>query len=86
LLLRNLQLVELLRGIGARHGRRPGEVAIAWRLTNAAVAGAIVGVRNPDQVSGIIGALEFRLSPDEVNEIESALHEKRMPNAVCKES
>jgi aryl-alcohol dehydrogenase-like predicted oxidoreductase len=86
LLSRNLQLVELLRGIGARHGRRPGEVAIAWTLNNPAVTGAIVGVRNPAQVAGVVGAMEFRLTPDEVKEIESALDEPRMPNAMSKES
>jgi aryl-alcohol dehydrogenase-like predicted oxidoreductase len=85
LLSRNLQLVERLRGIGARHGRRPGEVAIAWTLNHPAVKGAIVGVRNPGQVAGIVGAMQFRLTPDEVKEIESALQETRMPKAVCKE-
>jgi aryl-alcohol dehydrogenase-like predicted oxidoreductase len=73
LLSRNLELVELLRTIGARHGRGPGEVAIAWVLANPAVTGAIVGVRSSKQVDGIIGALEFRLSSDEMTEIESAL-------------
>ncbi len=29
---RNLELVELLREIGNRHGSSPGEVAIAWIL------------------------------------------------------
>ena len=73
LLSRNLKLVELLRELGARHGRTPGEVAIAWTLNNSAVTGAIVGVRSPKQVSGVVGALEFRLSPGEVTEIETAL-------------
>lgn len=86
LLSRNFELVELLRGIGARHGRGPGEVAIAWTLNHPAVTGAIVGVRNPAQVAGIVGAMEFRLTPDEVKEIESALQETRMPKAACKES
>jgi aryl-alcohol dehydrogenase-like predicted oxidoreductase len=86
LLSRNLQLVERLRGIGARHGRRPGEVAIAWTLHHPAVTGAIVGVRNPGQVAGIVGAMQFRLAPDEVKEIESVLQETRMPKAVCKEN
>lgn len=63
---RNLQTVEGLREIGCRHGRTPGEIAIAWTLANPAVTGAIVGVRNPRQVEGILGALQFRLSPDEV--------------------
>jgi aryl-alcohol dehydrogenase-like predicted oxidoreductase len=68
---RNLELVELLRKIGDRHGRTPGEVAIAWTLNNPAVTAAIVGVRKPEQVAGIAGALEFRLSPEEVAEIEA---------------
>ncbi len=73
LLSRNLHLVDLLREIGARHGRNPGEVAIAWTLANPGVTGAIVGFRSPKQVEGVIGALEFRLSDDEIAEIETAL-------------
>ena len=66
----NLEMVERLRSIGARHGRSPGETAIAWTLNNPAVTGAIVGARNPKQVDGIIGAMDFRLSPQEVAELE----------------
>ncbi|MBV8831863.1 MAG: aldo/keto reductase [Acidobacteriaceae bacterium] len=71
LLSRNLQLVEILRAIGNRHGRSPGEVALAWTLHNPAVTAAIVGLRRPDQLKGTIGALEFRLADEEVAEIES---------------
>ena len=67
---RNLELAELLRKIGQRHGRTPGEVAIAWTLNNPAVTAAIVGVRRPDQVDGVAGALEFRLSAEEIAAIE----------------
>ena len=70
---RNLQLVELLRSIGERHGRTPGEMAIAWTSRNPAVTAAIVGLRSPQQVSGIIGAAEFRLSSEEIGEIENFL-------------
>jgi aryl-alcohol dehydrogenase-like predicted oxidoreductase len=75
LLTRNLGLVELLREIGARHGRTAGEVAIAWTLRHPAVTGAIVGMRSAAQVDGVIGAAEFRLSPNEVSEIERYLQE-----------
>ena len=68
---RNLQLVDLLRSIGKRYGRTPGEVAIAWTLRNPAVTAAIVGLRRPEQVSGIIGAGEFRLGSEEIGEIDS---------------
>ncbi len=69
----NLELVELLRSIGERNGRTPGEVALAWTLHNPAVTGAITGMRRPDQVSGVVGALSFRLSDSEATEIESFL-------------
>jgi aryl-alcohol dehydrogenase-like predicted oxidoreductase len=70
LLSRNLELAELLRAIGKRHGRTPGEVAIAWTLRHPAVTAAIVGMRSADQVDGVIGAADFRLSPAELAEVE----------------
>jgi aryl-alcohol dehydrogenase-like predicted oxidoreductase len=70
---RNLELVELLRQIGMRNGQSAGEVAIAWTLANPVVTAAIVGVRRPDQVSGIIGAAAFRLSEAELGEIQQFL-------------
>jgi aryl-alcohol dehydrogenase-like predicted oxidoreductase len=72
---RNLKLVEVLRRIGERDGRTPGEVAIAWTLNNSAVTGAIVGLRRAGQVQGTVGAMHFRLSPDEVSEIERFLEQ-----------
>jgi len=71
LLSKNLELADLLRGIGQRHGRTAGEVAIAWALRHPAVTAAIVGMRNSSQVDGVIGAADFRLSPQELDEIES---------------
>lgn len=66
----NLKVVERLRTVGARHGRSPGEAAIAWTLRNEAVTGAIVGARSAKQVDGIIGAMDFRLTPEEAAEVE----------------
>ncbi len=68
-LTRNLKLVDLLRAIGARHGRAPGEVAIAWVLRHPAVTAAIVGLRSPAQFEGVRGAVTFRLSQEEAGEI-----------------
>ena len=68
---RNLELVRAAAGHRRRHGRSPGEVAVAWVLRNPAVTGAIVGARRPGQVSGVVGAAEFRLSPRELAEIEA---------------
>jgi aryl-alcohol dehydrogenase-like predicted oxidoreductase len=68
---RNLELAELLKKIGARHGRSAGEAAIAWTLRHPAVTGAIVGMRSARQAEGVLGALEFRLSEEEAREIEA---------------
>ncbi len=71
LLSRNLALVEKLREIGARHGRTPGEVAIAWCLRRPEVTAAIVGLRSPKQLEGVKGAATFRLTPEELAEIQA---------------
>jgi aryl-alcohol dehydrogenase-like predicted oxidoreductase len=72
---RNLALVDLLREIGGRHDRSPGEVAIVWTLRQSTVTGAIVGARRPSQVDGIIGAAEFRLTEQELAELATFLNE-----------
>jgi aryl-alcohol dehydrogenase-like predicted oxidoreductase len=66
---KNLELVERLKEIGARHGRSSGEVAIAWVLRNPVVTGAIVGARSAKQVEGVFGAGDFRLNAEEIQEI-----------------
>ena len=73
LLSRNLGVVEVLRGIGERHSRRPGEVAIAWTLRDPVVTGAIVGMRSAEQAKQIVRSAEFRLTADEILEIEKYL-------------
>lgn len=67
---RNLALVERLRTVGARYGRSPGEVAIAWTLRHSAVTGAIVGVRTAAQADGVMRAGDLQLSAADIAEIE----------------
>jgi len=69
---KNLELVERLRRVGARHGRGPGEVAIAWVLRHSAITGAIVGARNGKQSESIMRAGDLKLSAEEIAEIETA--------------
>jgi aryl-alcohol dehydrogenase-like predicted oxidoreductase len=68
---KNLELVEHLRQIGARHDRTAGEVAIAWTLRNSAVTAAIVGARNAKQAEIVFRAGDFRPSSQEILEIEA---------------
>ena len=72
---RNLELVGLLEEIGEGHGSSPAEFAIAWSLRHPGVTAAIVGGRRPDQVDGIIGAAELRLSEKDLDRVEAFLAE-----------
>lgn len=69
---KNIELVERLRKVGVRHGRGPGEVAIAWVLRHPAITGAIVGARNAKQAEGVMRAGELKLTAEEIAEIEGA--------------
>ena len=67
---RNFNIVEKLKEIGNKHGRNPGEIAIAWILSNPAVTGAIVGARNEKQAIGVYHASEFELSREDIKIID----------------
>src|SRR5438309_10951332 len=69
---KNIELVERLRKVGARHGRSPGEVEIAWVLRHPAISGGIVGVRNANQAEGVMRAGELKLTIEEIAEIDGA--------------
>ena len=70
-LTKNLALAERLRAVAERHGRTPGQAAVAWTLRLPAVTGAIVGARNAEQVEGVMGAGDWRLTPEEIAEVEA---------------
>lgn len=69
----NLQLVEILRGIGEHRGCSPGAIATAWVLRREEVTGAIVGSRRPDQFEGIAAAADLRLDEQELAQIDAHL-------------
>lgn len=68
---KNLRIVEELKAIGQEHGVSPGEVAVAWTLRHPAVTGAIVGARSAQQVEGVMGHPDFRLTDEEIARIEA---------------
>jgi aryl-alcohol dehydrogenase-like predicted oxidoreductase len=67
----NLKLVSTLAEIGKRHAVEPGVVAIAWTLRHPGVTGAIVGLRRPSQVDGILPSASLQLSPQEIEKLNS---------------
>ena len=70
---RNLQLVEVLRTIAARHGATPGQVAIAWTLRHPAVTAAIVGARKPGQLRDLLPAATLTLTATDLAAIDDFL-------------
>lgn len=72
LLSKNLAIVEVLKNIAAARGVNPGEVAIAWCLRRPEVTGAIVGMRSPEQVAGLIQAPAITLTEEELAAIAAA--------------
>ncbi|HXS97773.1 MAG TPA: aldo/keto reductase [Candidatus Limnocylindrales bacterium] len=69
-LTKNLELAGIMKRMGEQHGCSAGEIAIAWTLKHPAVTAAIVGMRSPEQVQGVIHAPEVQLTDEEVAEIE----------------
>jgi aryl-alcohol dehydrogenase-like predicted oxidoreductase len=72
---RHLRLVEILKDIGKDHGCTAGEVAVAWTLRNPAVTAAIVGMRRPDQVDGVIHGADVELTDQDLERIENFVKE-----------
>jgi aryl-alcohol dehydrogenase-like predicted oxidoreductase len=69
----NLDMIEGLRPIAARHGRNVGQLAVAWTLRRPEVTAAIVGARRPGQVDDIVGAGDWTLGADELAEVDALL-------------
>jgi aryl-alcohol dehydrogenase-like predicted oxidoreductase len=67
---RNLAIVEDLKGFAAEKGVTVAQLAIAWTLAHPAVQVAIVGARNPEQISATAPAAELRLTPEDLARID----------------
>ena len=67
---RNLAIVEDLKGFAAEKDITVAQLAIAWTLANPTVQVAIVGARNPDQISATAPAADVRLTADDLARID----------------
>jgi aryl-alcohol dehydrogenase-like predicted oxidoreductase len=67
LLTRTQPLVDELRRIGDAHGVRPGQVALAWVITNYGnTVVCIPGASSPSQAAQSAEAMDLRLTPAEL--------------------
>jgi aryl-alcohol dehydrogenase-like predicted oxidoreductase len=69
----NLELVESLRAIAARHGKTVSQLAIAWVLRRSEMTAAIVGARRPDQIEQTVAGGSWTLPAEDLNAIEALL-------------
>lgn len=67
----NLARVEVLREVGARHGKSAAQVAIRWVLQQPGVGAAIVGARSREQVTDNAGALGWSLTDADLRALDS---------------
>ncbi|WP_240230249.1 aldo/keto reductase [Devosia lacusdianchii] len=83
----NQALIDLLRGIGERHGASPAQVALAWILAQKPWIVPLFGTRKLERFKENIGALDVRLTADDFSAIETAnirIEGARYPEAMMK--
>lgn len=66
-------VVQTLKRIGDKYGKKPASVALNWSISKGAVP--VVGIRNPEQAQQAIDALGWRLTPGDMVEIDQVSFE-----------
>jgi aryl-alcohol dehydrogenase-like predicted oxidoreductase len=70
---RNLEAVEDLKRLAARCDKTLPQFALRWTLSNPVVGTALVGLREPAEVSENLGALGWTISTADMAEIDAIL-------------
>ena len=70
---RNLEAVEDLKRLAAKYGKTLPQFALRWTLSNPVVGTALVGFREPAEVTENLGALGWTISADDMAEIDAIL-------------
>lgn len=68
---RGAPLIEVLKSISEKHGRRPAQIAIAWLLKQSVVSSVLIGAKRPDQLKENIQATEVKLDEDDMAQLEA---------------
>jgi len=70
---RNLAAVEDLKRLAAKYDKTLPQFALRWTLSNPVISTALVGFREPAEVSENLGALGWTISAADMAEIDSIL-------------
>jgi myo-inositol catabolism protein IolS len=71
---RNLTAVEELKRLAAKHGKTLPQFALRWTLSNPVIGTALVGFREPAEVTENLGALGGPIDPADMAEIDAILN------------
>ena len=71
--LRNLRIVDRLKGFAQERGWTVAQMAVGWVLSNNAVTVALTGARNPLEIEENVKAANCKLTPEDNDEIERIL-------------
>lgn len=69
---RGLDIAEVVKAVAGEIGHTPSQVALAWTLTNPAVASPLIGARTLAQLEDNLGALEVTFSDEQRGRLEAA--------------
>jgi myo-inositol catabolism protein IolS len=80
--LRELKVVERLKGLAARYGKTVPQLAIAWNLRQPVVSVSLVGARKPSEVEENVKAVDWKLPEEALAEIDRIFKEEGVPTHV----
>lgn len=66
----NFAIVAKMKAVAEKYKAHPGEIAIAWTLSNPNVTAAIVGARNAKQVAEVFKAYKISLDSEDFRMLE----------------
>lgn len=69
---RSIEIAQVVGAIAGELGVTPSQVAIAWTLSNPAVASPIIGARTFEQARDNLDAAEVELAPEHVDRLDQA--------------
>ena len=82
--LKELRVVERLKGFAARYDKTVAQLAIAWVLAHPAVTVALVGMRNVKELEENVAATSWVLSDEDKAEIDRIFEEEGVPTYVTR--
>lgn len=68
----NLDIADAVAAVAGEIGSSSAQVALAWLLTNPAVASPVLGTRTPAQLADNLGALELTLGEEHLERLNMA--------------